>query len=44
MIRRIAPRYVIPVHTAAPEQFAEALQDSGVRTLLPERGVTLTVS
>ena len=44
MIRRIAPRYVIPVHTAAPELFAEALQGSGVRTLPPERGVTLTVS
>ena len=44
MIRRIAPRYVIPVHTAAPQRFVEALRGEGINVLLPERGVTLKLS
>jgi len=38
MVRRINPRYLVPVHTAHPEYFREKLQDSSIDVRIPVYG------
>ncbi len=44
MIRRIAPRHVIPAHSARPERFAEALTPDGFRVSIPREGQPLLLA
>ena len=44
MIRRIAPRHVIPVHSARPEAFAEALAGEPMSVTVPPRGQPIQVA
>ena len=44
MIRRIAPRHVIPVHSARPEAFAEALAGEPMSVTVPPRGQSIRVA
>ena len=44
MIRRIAPRNVIPVHSARPEAFAEALAGEPMSVTVPPRGQSMQVA
>ena len=44
MIRRIAPRNVIPVHSARPEAFAEALAGEPMSVTVPPRGQSIQVA
>ena len=44
MIRRIAPRNVIPVHSARPEAFVEALAGEPVSVTVPPRGQSVQVT
>ncbi len=41
MIRRIAPRHVVPVHSSRPEAFAEALAGDPITVALPPRAQPL---
>ena len=44
MIRRIAPRHVIPVHSARPEAFVDALAGEPVSVHAPPRGQSIQVA
>ena len=44
MIRRIAPRHVIPVHSARPEAFVDALAGEPVSVHMPPRGQSIQVA
>ena len=44
MIRRIAPRNVIPVHSARPESFIEALAGEPMNVHVPPRGQSVQVA
>ena len=44
MIRRIAPRHVIPVHSAHPEAFVEALAGESMSVTVPPRGQPIQVA
>ena len=44
MIRRIAPRHVIPVHSARPEAFAGALSGDPATVHVPRRGQPVQVA
>lgn len=43
MIRTIAPRVLVPIHTVAPQRFAERLAGTDIRVLLPEPGGRIAV-
>lgn len=38
LVRRIGPKYLIPVHTENPQFFADELKGDPIRVLLPEEG------
>lgn len=43
MIRRIAPKKVVPIHTSAPKLFEKFVSDLGIDVKLPEKDVTFSI-
>ncbi|MBI4294777.1 MAG: exonuclease [Chloroflexi bacterium] len=44
MVRRIAPRTLVPIHTENPQYFVRGLEGSGIEVCLPQPGISMAFS